>query len=229
VTTDDQHDYRRFARPGRLRLLPQHKRFVEALCSSGPISVRVVRARDVLYREGQLPSFAGVIATGQVQLCRRRGARRVILTLLGPGDTVGDVPTLTGAPSVWDAVAVQETTILVVERGELRSRLGRNPSLAFHWAATATRQTVALHERLIELLLGDLQVRVAALIVHLSGDSDYVEITQQTLAGLLGTERTSVNRILRHLQAENVLTVHRGRLIIVDRPALHSIAKGPPS
>jgi CRP/FNR family transcriptional regulator len=203
-----------------------NQRFIEAFRCSGPVWVRIVPERDVLYREGQSPSFAGVITAGQVQLCRRRGGRPVILTLLGRGDTVGDVPMLTGALSAWDAIAVQETTILVVEPGELQRRLGKKANLAYHWAAAATRQAVALHERLTGLLIGDLRVRVAALIVHLSGDANYVDITQQTLAGMLATERTSVNRILRHLQAEGILRVHRGQLLIVDRPALNSMGKG---
>jgi CRP-like cAMP-binding protein len=200
------------------------RRFIDAFSHSGPVRIRYAPAGSILFREGESPRFVGLITDGQVQLCRQVAGREVILSLLGPGDTVGDVPVLAGSPSSWDAVVNHDTTILVIEATELRYRLWHDPQLAHHWVDAAARQAQALYERQTELLAGDLDVRIAALLVHLSHGSNCVNITQHTLAGLLGTGRTYVNRTLRHMQAQRLLTVHRARLQITDRAGLTALA-----
>jgi len=49
---------------------------------------------------------------------------------------------------------------------------------------------------------------------------DRIELTQESLAGLLGAQRTTVNAVVRSLQEEGLLTLRRGRVIVLDRAGL---------
>lgn len=49
---------------------------------------------------------------------------------------------------------------------------------------------------------------------------DRIELTQEALAGLLGVQRTTVNAVVRALQDEGLITIRRGRLIVLDRDGL---------
>lgn len=51
---------------------------------------------------------------------------------------------------------------------------------------------------------------------------DTLALTQEHLAGLLGVQRTTVTMICRRLQAEGILNVRRGRIIIRDPAALEA-------
>lgn len=47
-----------------------------------------------------------------------------------------------------------------------------------------------------------------------------IELTQEALAGLLGVQRTTVNAVVRSLQAEGLIAIRRGTITIIDRSSL---------
>ena len=49
---------------------------------------------------------------------------------------------------------------------------------------------------------------------------DRIELTQEALAGLLGVQRTTVNAVAGALQEEGLITVRRGRVLVLDRDGL---------
>ncbi len=52
---------------------------------------------------------------------------------------------------------------------------------------------------------------------------DEVPLTQELLAEMLGVQRTTVTEVMRSLQERQVLSYHRGRITILDRPALEAL------
>jgi CRP-like cAMP-binding protein len=51
-------------------------------------------------------------------------------------------------------------------------------------------------------------------------DGDIIPLTQEFLSGLLGVQRTTVTAICRMLQADGIIDVRRGRMLIRNRGAL---------
>jgi CRP-like cAMP-binding protein len=49
---------------------------------------------------------------------------------------------------------------------------------------------------------------------------DRIELTQEALAELLGVQRTTVNAVVGALQEQGLISVRRGRVIVVDRAGL---------
>ena len=49
---------------------------------------------------------------------------------------------------------------------------------------------------------------------------DRIELTQEALAGLLGVQRTTVNAVAGALQDEGLITVRRGRVLVLDLDGL---------
>ena len=47
-----------------------------------------------------------------------------------------------------------------------------------------------------------------------------IELTQETFAGLLGVQRTTVNAVIRILQDEGLVTTRRGAIQVIDRAGL---------
>ncbi|SFK31852.1 Crp/Fnr family transcriptional regulator [Methylorubrum salsuginis] len=54
--------------------------------------------------------------------------------------------------------------------------------------------------------------------------SDVLPITQESLAAMLGVQRTYLTRILRMLQQQGLIEVGRGRITIVDRAETEAVA-----
>lgn len=58
------------------------------------------------------------------------------------------------------------------------------------------------------------------LLVAQDRGGDRIMLTQESLAGLLGVQRTTVNAVVRNLQDEGLIAARRGAVIVVDRPRL---------
>ena len=55
-------------------------------------------------------------------------------------------------------------------------------------------------------------------------DGDTLHLTQEYLASLLGSQRTTVNEAAQGLQKAGAITYSRGRVTIIDRAALERAA-----
>jgi CRP-like cAMP-binding protein len=49
---------------------------------------------------------------------------------------------------------------------------------------------------------------------------DHIELTQESLAGLLGVQRTTINAVIGGLQDEGLISIRRGRISVRDRAGL---------
>jgi CRP-like cAMP-binding protein len=67
-----------------------------------------------------------------------------------------------------------------------------------------------------------LQSRVCRWLLHARDGmpTDTIELTQQYLSSVLGARRTSINMVIGALQAEGIVEVRRGRIVIRDREQL---------
>ena len=94
----------------------------------------------------------------------------------------------------------------------------------------STRETLrgeagAAVEGLGEVLGGDLRSQVASLLHHeLEEGSRVVSLTQQTIADLLGAQRTSVTRTLQGLQRQGIIEIGYGHIAVRDHASLAKAA-----
>ena len=65
---------------------------------------------------------------------------------------------------------------------------------------------------------------MASLVLHELTRSKAVSLTQQTIADLLGVQRTSVGRVLRELEGRGILEVGYAHIAVRDRRRLAAIA-----
>ncbi|MDQ3307502.1 MAG: helix-turn-helix domain-containing protein [Actinomycetota bacterium] len=78
------------------------------------------------------------------------------------------------------------------------------------------------HSRLTNLLGQPLEVQVAQLLLEERVD-DVVNLTQTTVAALLGVRRPSINRVLKRLARDGMVKVTYGKVQIIDADALAKV------
>lgn len=64
------------------------------------------------------------------------------------------------------------------------------------------------------------------LVVQDNTQQDVLNLTQEVLAGVLGTRRSTVSLIAAHLQRRGLIAYNRGQLRILDRDKLEAAACG---
>ena len=82
-----------------------------------------VRAGDVIFREGDAPTVAYLIESGDVEISTHRRSERVQLGRLGPGDLLGEMALIDAAPRTATAVALSDCTLASVDRSQIQERL----------------------------------------------------------------------------------------------------------
>lgn len=84
---------------------------------------------EVLFREGDDPSTAFLIESGEIEVCTSQGGgRQVVLSLLGQGDLIGEMAVIDDAPRTATATAISECILFPVDRQQITERLaGTDP------------------------------------------------------------------------------------------------------
>lgn len=206
---------------GRPELAPLDPGDIAAL--AGLLEEEHFEAGATIFRTGEPPARVGIIRRGAVQLSRTLNGRCVVLQILHPGDAVGDVGMLLRMTSASDAIALENTLILSVESVRFHRLLGERPRLALRWVNSLASRLVSYQTRVLEVLAGDLEAQICSVLVR-RADNGVVKLSQSSLAGLVGGRRTSVNRVLKRLEDQNLVRVRYGHVELLDEAGLSNVA-----
>lgn len=174
-----------------------------------------------IFGEGEPTAGLFVVEQGVVKISRiSLEGREYIMHLSEPGDTFNDVSTLDGGPNPAHATAHTDVVVWRIDRATVQ-RLAR----AFPDLAWALIEDLAGRARLMVTLLHDLAMRsvrgrLARLLLEqaASRDMDVVQrlLTQEEMAGRLGTVREMVGRTLRSMANDGLIEFDRHRIVILD-------------
>ena len=156
----------------------------------------------------------------------------VIFTLLGPGDTIGEIALLDGEERSATAIAVEPTRLLTLHRRELIPFLEGHPHAAIGLAGVLAAMVRRLSDRTEDRQTMPLPGRIAKRLLSLGrehgkrpivGGPVEVRLPQQDLADLVGTTRESVNKQLRVWSEDGIVETGRGRVTLKNPKALEAI------
>lgn len=179
-----------------------------------------------VFRMGDLPGRVYIVRRGAIELARVLHGRRVTLQLLHPGDVFGDIPLFARMPLPFDARAIEDSVVLSIDSVTLWRILEQRPRLAHRWMVSIALRMAKIQARLVDLLAGGLQAQLAALLVR-EAVQGRVQLSQQVLAALVGGRRTSVNRVLKDLEARQLIKLRYRQVEILDPAGLAALAGAP--
>lgn len=181
-------------------------------------------AGATLFREGQAPSRIHIVRTGAVELSCELKGRRVGLQIVHPGDVIGDAPVFLRRTEPFDAVALKDSVVLSIDSVDFHRLLEQRSALAWRWLLSVSERMAGYQARIVELLTGGLDAQIAAVLVRRAEDG-VVRLSQTSLAELVGGQRTSVNRVLKRLEARKLVRVGYAQVEILDEARL-TVAAG---
>jgi CRP/FNR family transcriptional regulator, cAMP and macrophage regulator len=176
-----------------------------------------------VFRTGDPPTRVGIIRRGAIELSRELNGRRVVLQILRPGDAVGDIGIFLRITAPYEGVALEDTLILTIEAVRFHRLLEERPRIAMRWLNSVSSRLVSYQTRLTEVLAGGLEAQIASVLVR-RADRGVVKLSQSSLAELVGGRRTSVNRVLKRLEDQNLVRIRYGQVELVDEARLALVA-----
>jgi CRP/FNR family transcriptional regulator, cyclic AMP receptor protein len=191
-------------------------------------SERRFRRGQTIFQRGDNGSSLMAVLQGRVRISSISGeGKEVTLNVISPGEIFGEIALLDGEPRSADATAMEDTTLLVVERRHFLPFVRKNDDLLLRLLAVLCSRLRRTSMALEEIALFDLPVRLARVLLKLSEDYGRtysggtrieLKLSQRDLSNLVAASRESVNKQLRSWRESGTVELESG-LIVLRRPA----------
>jgi CRP/FNR family transcriptional regulator, cyclic AMP receptor protein len=171
-----------------------------------------------------------IVRSGRVKVVLvAEDGREVILGVLGVGEHFGELSLIDDQPRSAHVIAMEESSLLVLRRDDFRHRVEATPAVAWALLSELSRRLRRADGKIGGLVLLDVPGRIARLLLDVAeeGGADTIDkpLTHQVIAQMIGASRETVSRTMREFQDTGLLSVHRRRITIRNRPALAARAQ----
>ena len=196
---------------------------------------RRVRRGQIVLQKGDSGSSMMAVLTGRMRISSVNAeGKEITLNVINPGQVFGEIALLDSQPRSADATAIEDTTLLVVERRHFMPFLASNQNLTLRMLAVLCERLRSTSIALEQIALFDLEARLARLILKLSADygkatADGIRIelklSQRDISNLVAATRESVNKQLAEWRDSGVLTFESGYIILHRGEALQALVE----
>jgi CRP/FNR family transcriptional regulator, cyclic AMP receptor protein len=187
------------------------------------------RAKDVVFRQGDVADAVFYIQRGRIQLTVVSGhGKEGVVAILGPGDFFGE-GCLAGQPvHMASASAMTAASVMRIEREAMVDALREHQPFSEMFMAFLLSRNIQIGADLVDHLFNSSEKRLARFLLLLAdfGKVETLEtvipkISQEVLASRIGTTRSRINffmnkfRKLGFIEYDGTLRVHSSLLRVV--------------
>src|ERR1700687_1369646 len=211
----------------------------QAFLDSAGVARKIVQYRrsQKIYSQGDPASSVMYIQSGGVKLSVvNEVGKEAVVGILGPGDFFGEGCMAGQRICMGTATAITPTAILDIEKNEKMRVLHAEHALSDRFMSYILSRNIRIEEDLIDQLFNSSEKRLARtllLLARFCTESQPLKmlpkVSQQVLAGMIGTTRSRVNffmnkfRKLGFIHYNGGLEIHSSLLSVV----LHEEGGGP--
>ncbi len=182
---------------------------------------------QIVFLEGDPCAGLCIVEKGRIRLFKvSRNGREQVVKVLAGGEFFNEVAVLDGGPNPVSAMAALETTLWIIDRESMLELLASHTALAL-----GVIENLAAHARHLVSLVEDLSLRTVSgrlaklLLAQATASAEVpLRMTQQEMAGQLGTVREVIGRALHRFEDQGYIRFDRHRLIILDQEGLENEA-----
>ena len=198
-----------------LALLPEDD--IRALASHG--RNRSYLAGEAIFSEGDPADAVHVVVEGSVRIHRDADdGSDVTISVLGPGECIGEQALLDSFPRSASAGAVLDTRTFTVSRVAFISWVTERPKAALALLETMSMRLRQSNDKVADLMFLDLRRRLSKTLISMAeaGAQPGLRVTQAALGQQLGVSRESVNKHLQVFARQGWVALGRGSVTILD-------------
>ncbi|ELA01275.1 Crp/Fnr family transcriptional regulator [Cupriavidus metallidurans] len=205
---------------------------LETLLEEG--QVQVLKRGEVLTRRGEPVGHLCLIVDGVLEVsATTQTGKRHVARYLEPGQLMNLIPVLDEQGAIHDAVAHEETVVLLLGKTLVQRTLASEPGLALALMRLLCLRSRLTYLNLAESSLATLRARCARTLLHMvdpygmprtDGVSISLKLSQDEFADMVGRSRPIVNKELKQLERDGIIRITYSHFLILDLAALSAIA-----
>lgn len=178
-----------------------------------------------LFLQGHNASEIFGVLSGRVKLWRTSAdGTACTLLLLGTGETLGSVSVAQAGTHLTSATAIDAVIAATWPADLFRSYIRTDSLFANSFLQVVSRRAVQLIERLDDVAGLSVEVRLARLLLRLSGEFGYhdddfavvLNLRQQDLADLAFTTVPTISRALSAMKTSGLVETRRGKIVVLN-------------
>jgi CRP/FNR family transcriptional regulator, cyclic AMP receptor protein len=191
--------------------------------------IRKVRKGSVLFRKDDAGSTLYAVCEGGVRISVPSSqGQDAIFNIVTRGEIFGEIALLDGGNRTADAVAIEDSEIMLIERRDFVAVLRAHPEMAINLIEILCSRLRRTSEQVEDIVFLDVPGRLAKALLQLhrrgaANPTDGIRITQRELSQMIGVSRESVNKQLRSWERRKWLKIERGGVRIVAPAALSGL------
>ena len=189
---------------------------------------RRYRAKDVIFHEGDEGESLHFIVSGRVAVRALTPAGDLAtFAILGPGQALGEMALLRrSSRRTAAAAALEPVETRSLNRVEFFRLCDERPAVERVMVYVLAARVDRLSQHLMDALYLSVEKRIARRLLEAirlypdAGNGQVLPLTQQDIASLAGTTRPTANIALNDLQAQGIVSLTRGKVVICDLKGL---------
>lgn len=188
----------------------------------------------VVLREGDRDTHLELLISGFVKVTTSIEGFETLLGIRMPGEVVGEVGALTGAPRNATVTACGRVTAGVISRVGFDAFLRRHPEVAARVTASLADQLRWANRRRTDFAVYPAHVRLARLLVEIAdmcgrptrtgGIEIGVPLSQPELATMIAIAQATVQKAIHELRNRGLISTGYRRLTILDPAGMRRLA-----
>ena len=191
-------------------------------------AVNFYKKKRLIYAEGNHPVKLYYIQKGKIKTFKTNDdGKGLTVGLYGEGDYVGFTSILEGTIYKETAEAIEDTTLVIIDRDEFEKLLHKNKEVAHQFIQLLAQSVTDREKQLVGIAYNSLRKRVAEALVLLqkkytkdNEDKFSIHISREDLAHIAGTATESIIRTLSDFKSEKLIDIKEGAIIILDEKKL---------
>ncbi len=189
----------------------------------------ITTSRD--YKKGEMIYIAGekkktlyVIHKGKVKLTRiSPSGKEQIISILGPGDFMGELSLFNDEPITNNAEALENTTVCIIDGDKLKEIMAKYPTIAFKVLEELSRRLKRAENLIENLGVNDVETRIVQTLLDLADENGVInlDISKKDLAAYMGMSQETLSRKLSYFQDKGLIKqIGHRRIEILDKESL---------
>lgn len=192
--------------------------------------------QEIVFDEGRIVVEQGepsrefyMVLTGRaIGMMLTEAGRQVSFTEFGPSTFFGELAALDGSPRSITVSVTEPSRMARMTHTTFADWMTREPRILRNIAVELSRRNRALNERVVGLIVHDVEKRVRMLLVRLAQEREQLKPggsiqpapTHEAMAAFVGANREAVSRVIARLSKSGVITASRQKVTIKDLAGL---------
>lgn len=186
--------------------------------------VRKVHKKDSIYQEGSAPRFLYFLRSGKVKTGMiNADGKEYITGVYKEGDFFGYLALMEGGAYTDNAVALEESELVLIPSADFHVLMDKNREVASRFIKMLSNDLREQEQRLLQLAYNSVRKRVAEALVmlHARYETDpgarvTMAVSREDLAGIVGTAKESVIRVLSDFKDEGIVETRASEITILN-------------